>query len=133
MIIFFPLPFIVMGLAPVVITHVPSFLLGNAKERVVGVVMIVPTVVLGIVVVPLHFCGFGRLTNEMEVLHESAAREHMYPRIGPLVSFWKTECPARVKKIFTSRQQTEAHATLMLKVFAVQVREERARRQNARV
>ena len=49
-IIFFPLPFIVMGLAPVVITYAPSFLLGNAKERVGGIVMIVPTVVLGIVV-----------------------------------------------------------------------------------
>ena len=62
-----------------------------------------------------------------------SAAKHKYPRIDSLVSFWKNECRDRVKKIFTSRQQTEAHATLMLKVFAVQVREERARHHNARV
>ena len=116
-IIFFPLPFIVMGLAPVVITYVPSFLLGNAKERIVGVVMIVPTVVLGIVVVPLMLCG--------------CEQDDMMDEL--LIKFWKKQCAERVEKIFTSRQQTEAHATLMLKVFAVQVREERARHQNARV
>ena len=44
--IFFPLPLIVMGLAPAVITYMPTYLLGNAKERVVGFVMIVPTVAL---------------------------------------------------------------------------------------
>ena len=35
---------------------------------------------------------------------------------------WEKTCAARLKKIFSSQQQTEAHATLMLKVFAVQVR-----------
>ena len=55
-----------------------------------------------------------------------------YPCFQRLVEFWNEECFARVVKIFTSRQQTEAHATLMLKVFAVQVCKERARHQNTR-
>ena len=51
--IFFPLPLIVMGLAPAVVTYIPTYLLGNVNERVGGVVMIVPTVALGMVVVPV--------------------------------------------------------------------------------
>ena len=115
-IIFFPLPFIVMGLAPVVITYLPSFLLGNAKERIGGVVMIVPSVVGLIVLLPVLVCvgGYENIPETWRCFKR-------------LVDFWGEECAERVAKIFTSRQQTEAHATLMLKVFAVQVWKERAR------
>ena len=110
-IIFFPLPLIIMGLAPAVVTYIPTYLLGNAKERVVGFVMIVPTVALGIVMVPVALyveCFSGGYDK--------------WPRFRWLVDFWRDECAERVGKKFSSQQQTEAHATLMLKVFAVQVR-----------
>ena len=72
--------------------------------------MIVPTVALGMVVVPLS-----------EYVDRYSGR-HKWPRFRWLFDFWRNECAERVAKIFSSQQQTEAHATLMLKVFAVQVR-----------
>ena len=118
--IFFPLPLIVMGLAPAVVTYIPTYLLGNVKERVGGIVMIVPTVALGIVVKPL--CLY--------IEHCSVMSD--WPCFEQLYDFWEDECLDRVKKIFSSQQQTEAHATLMLKVFAVQVRKRMSARDRER-
>ena len=72
--------------------------------------MSVPTVALGIVVVPV------------ELYVERFSDSDEWPRFNRLDDFWRKECFARVEKSFSSHQQTEAHATLMLKVFAVQVR-----------
>ena len=54
-----------------------------------------------------------------------------WPRFRWLVDFWRDECAERVGKKFSSQQQTEAHATLMLKVFAVQVRKRTSARLRA--
>ena len=81
--------------------------------------MIVPTVALGIVVVPFLRCS----EQEYDIRRKRfRPMWQKWPRFERLYYFWEGECLDRVKKSFSSQQQTEAHATLMLKVFAVQVR-----------
>ena len=103
--IFFPLPLIVMGLAPAVVTYIPTYLLGNVNERVGGVVMIVPTVALGIVVKPLW----------LYIEHYSNMSD--WPCFEQLYDFWEDECLDRVKKIPSSEQLASFLVALSASLF----------------
>ena len=92
--------------------------------------MIAPTVVLGIVLYSIGIC-LVPITKSVAICLEVCCGysesdiEQKFPRFYRLREFWFQQCLGRVKKIFRSPQQTHNRTTLMLKVFAVQVRRAR--------